>query len=91
MRGLGFDFFVWGLEKEIRTGIIRFRCAVADLVRCGVRFTCGQGFIRTHTSEWEFFCGLSPKYKDQNQNFSHIFEIDRTTHQDNEMNEDLFE
>ena len=37
------------------------------------------------------FCGLSPKYENQNQNFRYIFEIDRTTQQDNEMNEDLFE
>ena len=38
-----------------------------------------------------FFCGLSPKYENQKQNFRYIFEIDRTTQQDSEMNEDLFE
>ena len=75
------------------SGISRPRCAGADLVRCGVRFA-GAGHVRVRFHPHVpvgIFCELSPKYKNQNQNFKYIFEIDRTTQQDNEMNEDLFE
>ena len=50
---------------------------------------CGCGFGARPSGN--FFCELGPKYKNQNQNFRYIFELDRTAQQDNEMNEDLFE
>ena len=73
----------------------RPQCAGADLVRCGVRFA-GAGAVHVRSRfrphvQVGIFCGLSPKYKNQNQNFKYIFETDRKTQQDNEMNEDLFE
>jgi len=62
-------------------------------VRCGAVCGCGSraGKILPARPSGIFFCGLSPKYENQKQNFRYIFDIDRTTQQYSEMNEDLFE
>ena len=64
---------------------------------CGVRgYGAGAGAVHVRVRFYPhvrvgFFCGLSPKYENQKQNFKYIFELDRTTQQDSEMNEGLFE
>ena len=59
------------------------RCAGAGAVHVRVRF---YPHVRVG-----FFCGLSPKYENQKQNLKYDFKIYRTTQQDSEMNEGLFE